>query len=156
MERSKLRVVDGNALDLDLFEEMIGQHEISVLDEEADGVGISIEFLAEEEASGFALFVNCRPLMRGDWTGDPDTSLRERIEGKRRMGHEAEGHVRFLFGLPAYRTRSRIEDRHEADLMISDGERLFQAHATSMDPDLTCAAIDLLEARLLPQFLVSA
>jgi hypothetical protein len=156
MQRGKLSVVDGDALDLDLFAALLGPHEISVRDEEADGVGISIEYLAEDERSGFALFVNCRPLLRSEETEDLETSLRAQLEGKREMGHEAEGLIRIVAGLPACCTGSHIEDQHEADLIIKDAGRLFHAHATSTDSTLTRAAMDLVEERLLPQFLAPA
>jgi hypothetical protein len=156
MERMKLSIADVDALQLDLPEEVLGPYEVSVLDEEADGVGISIEYLTEDERSAFALFVNCRPLLRGEEAEDPEASVREQLAGMRGMGHEAEGLVRMVGGLPAQCIQSRIEDRHEAELAIFDAGRLFQARVTSTDAALTRAAMALVEERLLPQFLVPA
>lgn len=157
MSRPTLKAVDAGSLDLDLPEDTIGPTEWSILDEEADGVGLTIDYRRAEEDAAFAIFVNCRPTMPGDPLADPDPdgALSRVLAGMRGIGHAAEGSLRIAAGIPALCITSRIECRHEAHLYLVAGERLFQSHAASDDAALARAAMALVEERLLPQFLAA-
>lgn len=155
MSRPMLKAVDVDSLDLDLPEQVLGPNEWSILDEEEDGVGLTVDYRSADEDAVFAIFVNCRPTMPGDpaFEPDPEGGLLRALTDKRGIGHEAEGSVRIIAGIPAHSITSRIEDLHEEELYLVTGDRLFQAHASSEDAALTRAAMALVEEKLLPQFL---